>query len=267
MQRFMREAAHVLERLWIPLTNPTSKFQPWFGKSPTSSQLIQVPHGVTAPAQLRQVPARLDQASSHSPLLASNTRLVVPPWVGASGGVGDSAPLFKYGAPAAPSWFRTSTKRSDEPPRSACPRSPSSKLVAMARGKRSASQRAIATDLHHRCRATHQLLPCRRAGWGTHPSVMRSPSSCTTSSGSRRKLNEGKTSGLVVFRAHRTIRALRHRLAVGFPGGELRQRQHPERSAPIAPRRRNVRRSLVSISDMIKQTSTGRIPGPIPRHR
>ena len=62
----------------FPFRKPTSKFQPW-PATPVSSLVSQLPHGVTPPAQLRTVPARLDQDVSHLPRLVSNTRFVVPP--------------------------------------------------------------------------------------------------------------------------------------------------------------------------------------------
>ncbi len=62
----------------LPLRNPTSKTQPWPATS-VSSQVSQLPQGVTPPAQLRIVPARLDHEASHLPRFVSNTRLVVPP--------------------------------------------------------------------------------------------------------------------------------------------------------------------------------------------
>ena len=66
MQRFVREAAHVDDRLGSPLTaRPRSSSRA--RRSPVSSHVIHVPHGVTPPAQLRIVPARLDQARTHGP--------------------------------------------------------------------------------------------------------------------------------------------------------------------------------------------------------
>ena len=62
----------------LPLRNPTSKTQPCPGTS-VSSHVSHVPHGVTPPAQLRTVPARLDHDASHLPRFVSNTRFVVPP--------------------------------------------------------------------------------------------------------------------------------------------------------------------------------------------
>ena len=61
-----------------PFAEPTSKFQPWPATS-VSSQVSQVPHGVTPPAQLRTVPARLDHDASHVPRFVSKIRFVVPP--------------------------------------------------------------------------------------------------------------------------------------------------------------------------------------------
>jgi hypothetical protein len=76
-QRFVREAAHLRERRDVALAEADVE-HPARPSSPVSSQVSQLPHGVTPPAQLRMVPARLDHESSHSPRRVSKSRFVVP---------------------------------------------------------------------------------------------------------------------------------------------------------------------------------------------